>query len=293
MNAKVTIGLCVKNGEKVVKTALNSISIQTYPHESMKLIIVDNGSTDRTLAIVTKFAQETDIPTFVTSSKGKGLGETRQIALNHAEGEYILWVDDDLVLMENYVKEQVEFMDKNPKVGATKGTVNKVFSRPFYNIIDFGFVIPSTGSLGQIGAGGSIFRLQALRAISGFDIKIRGAGEDLDVSKRLRAAGWLLASNASAGLYQKYPPTTLKAFWRKGFGYGYGNHYLFHKFNEKAFILQYFPPFALIGGLKMTATIYRITHRKKVLVFFALFSYTKIVQSLGFVRAHLDGYGHT
>ncbi len=48
MNAKVTIGLCVKNGAKVVKTAFDSISIQDYPHEFLKLVIIDEGSSDYT-----------------------------------------------------------------------------------------------------------------------------------------------------------------------------------------------------------------------------------------------------
>src|SRR5208283_3842965 len=97
------------------------ISIQDYPHEFLKLVIVDNGSSDNTLSLAIKFAQETDIKTFVTSSKGKGLGATRQIVVDNAEGDYVVWVDDDLVLTKDYVRNQVEFMEKNPNVGAARG----------------------------------------------------------------------------------------------------------------------------------------------------------------------------
>jgi glycosyltransferase involved in cell wall biosynthesis len=291
MNTKVTIGLCVKNGAKIVKTAFDSISIQDYPHKSMKLVIVDDGSRDNTLSLALEFAQATDIPTFVTSSKGKGLGATRQIAVDNAEGDYILWVDDDLVLTKGYVKSQVEFMEKNPNVGAAKGVDDAISTQYVINIINFGGLLPSE-RLNQIGTGGSIFRLKALEKVSGFDVRIKGAGEDLDVSRRIRASGWTLAINNSARVYQKYSPTTPKALWKSHFGYGYGNHFLFHKHKNKQFLLQYFPPFALLGGLKMACMIYRVTYMKKAFVFPILFSFISIAESLGFIRAHLDGYGH-
>ena len=77
MNAKVTIGLCAKNAAKVMRTAFDSISIQDYPHEFLKLIIVDDCSSDNTLSLAMEFAQKTDIPTLVINSEGEGLGAAR------------------------------------------------------------------------------------------------------------------------------------------------------------------------------------------------------------------------
>ena len=292
MKTKVSIGLCVKNGAKIVKTAFDSISIQDYPHEFIKLVIVDDGSSDNTLLLAMKFAQETDIPTFVTSSKGKGLGATRQIAIDNAEGDYIVWVDDDLVLMKDYVRNQVEFMEKNPNVGAVAGVYNKFSTQNVYDILDFACLIPSKQPLNQIGTGGSIFRLKALEKVGGFDARIKGAGEDLDVSRRIKGSGWALVLNNSARYYQKYSPATAKAFWKKFFGSGYGNHFLFHKYRDRQFLIQYFPPFALLVGLKMSSIIYRVTNSKKMFVFLILYYLSMIAGSLGFKRAHLDGYGH-
>ena len=103
MKTRVTIGLCVKNGAKVVKTAFDSISIQDYPHELLKLVIVNDGSSDNTLALAMEFAKKTDIKTFVISSKGNGLGAARQIVVDNAEGDYIVWEDDDLVLGDGFL----------------------------------------------------------------------------------------------------------------------------------------------------------------------------------------------
>jgi glycosyltransferase involved in cell wall biosynthesis len=123
MNTRVTIGLCVKNAAKNVKTALNSISIQDYPHQFLKIVIVVDGSSDNTLSLASEFAQKTDIPTIVTFNDDKGLGAARQVVVDNAEGDYIVWVDDDFVLMRDFIRNQVDFMEKNPKVGAASSTV--------------------------------------------------------------------------------------------------------------------------------------------------------------------------
>jgi len=45
--------------------------------------------------------------------------------VDNASGEYIEWVDSDVVLPKNYLRKQVEFMDRNPGVGAARKKVNK------------------------------------------------------------------------------------------------------------------------------------------------------------------------
>lgn len=293
MNTKVTIGLCVKNGAKIVKIAFHSISIQDYPHELIKLVIVDNGSSDNTLSLANKFAQETDIKTFVTSSK-EGLGAIRQIAVDNAEGDYIVWVDDDLVLSKDYVRNQVKFMEKNPNVGAAKGLGVKVQPHPtIISIAEYGGLLDShSQNPKKIGTGGAIFRLKALESVGGFDVQIKGAGEDIDVSRRIRESGWKLSMNNSARLYKKDLPATMKALWKKNLWYGYAKHYLFHKYKDQLSLIDYFPPLTLLVGLKMSRSIYRLTNMKKVFFFAFFYSYSTMANYVGFIRAHLGGYGH-
>lgn len=293
MNARVTLGLCVKNGAKVVKTAFDSISIQDYPHELMKLVIVDDSS-DNTLALAMKFAQETDIETFVTSSKGKGLGAARQIVVDHTEGDYIMWVDDDLVLSKDYVKNHIAFMEKNPNVGAARGIISEVAAQAtIITMAEYASLIPlNSEDQKEFATAGSIFRFEILERIGGFDLRIKGAGEDIDISRRIRESGWKLAANNKARFYRKYPPATPNALWEKLFWYGYGNHFLFHKYKNQRLLVEYFPPIVLWSGLKISYLIYRVTNTKKVYVFPILNSFSMIANFVGFVRAHLDGYGH-
>ncbi|MDR0374027.1 MAG: glycosyltransferase family 2 protein [Nitrososphaerota archaeon] len=291
MTIKVTVGLCVKNSARVIKTAFDSISAQDYPHEMIKLVIIDDNSTDNTLSVALKFAQEIDMPTFVTSNTGKGLAAARQLVVDNAEGEYIIWEDDDLMLRKDYVRRHVEFMEKNPDVGGARGVRDVFYSPSFFSLGDLVFLAPSANP-SQIGTGGSIFRIDALKQAGGFDIQISGAGEDLDVSRRIRHFGWMLATNELAGLHHTHSTTTPAALWSRNFRYGYANHFLFHRYGDRRLIIQYFLPFALKYGLETSRKLYQITHIKKSFLYFVINSLNMGIQNLGYTRSHLDKYGH-
>ncbi|HGE72536.1 TPA: glycosyltransferase [Candidatus Poribacteria bacterium] len=293
MSVKVTIGLCVKDAAKVVRTAFRSISIQDYPRELLKLVIVDDGSSDETLSLVTKFAKQINIKTFVASTGGKGLGAARQIVINNAEGDYLVWVDDDLVLSKDFIRNAVEFMERNPTVGAAQGALVPIRRKTIIGIIDYGVIVnPNLRKPKRIGAGGSIFRLKALKNVGGFDVRIKGAGEDLDVSRRLIRSGWELAIISTARFYPKYQPATLKALFKKHFWYGYGNHFLYHKYKEQWLLNEYFPPITLLLGLRGSYLIWRTTKKKKGLFFVILHFVATLSRYVGFIRSHLNAYGH-
>jgi len=295
MNTKVTIGLCVKDAATVVKTAFRSISIQDYPHELIKIVIVDDGSSDNSLSLAMEFAQKSDIKTFVTSSQGKGLGATRQIAVDNAEGDYIVWVDDDLVLSKDFIRNEIEFMEKNPTIGAAQGNYVPITLNTAIGLIEYAnsaYAPSARANLKRIGTGGSVFRLRALESAGGFDVRIQGAGEDLDVSRRIRESGWALAAVSTAGFSMKYPPATLKALTKKHYWYGYGNHFLYHKYKDQWLLNEYFPPVALLLGLKSSYSIWRATSKKKGFFFVALHFIITIARYRGFIRSHLDAYGH-
>jgi len=296
MVIKVTVGLCVRNGAQVVKNAFKSISIQDYPHELMKLVIVNDGSVDNTLSLAQEFARGIDIQTVIISTTGVGLGTARQLVVNNADGDYIVWVDDDLVLSKDFIRNHVEFMEKNPNVGAARGIYNLNINNP--SIIELPIfvyaILNNTPNPKAIGTGGAIFRIKALENVGGFDIHIKGAGEDKDISHRIIKSGWALATNTSSKVYSsKNNPKTWPTLWKKWFGYGYGNHLLYHKHNFKELLIEIFPPLALLSIIKLSIMIYRLNNMKKIFFLAVPLSFIYIAKSFGFLRAHFDEYGHT
>lgn len=107
--ALVSIIICVYNGEKYIEPCLKSALSQTYPN--IEIIVVDDGSTDRTGQIVKNYSQIKYI-----YQKNKGIAEARNTGLNHCMGEYIAWLDADDLYLPDKVQEQVQFLQQNQDI---------------------------------------------------------------------------------------------------------------------------------------------------------------------------------
>jgi len=134
-------------------------------------------------------------------------------------------------------------------------------------------------------AGGSVYRVKAIRQAGGIDCNITGALEDLDIEYRIGNLGWLTYFCTDAIFYDKRKENW-KAIWNENFWYGYGGHYFMHKHGKSV------RTSAFLEGFRRTAVAYKLTRQK--IVFLLLFQYLfkKIAWLSGFLKAHLEGYGH-
>ena len=108
-NKKFSIIICAYNVEKYIETAIDSIKNQDF--KDYELIVVNDGSKDRTLKILKTYK---DIK-LINNKKNIGLGESRNKAVNSAKGEYILYLDADDTLYSN---------DTLSKINETLGNKN-------------------------------------------------------------------------------------------------------------------------------------------------------------------------
>lgn len=98
---KVSILIPVWNGEKVVSKAINSALAQTYPN--IEIIIANDGSTDGTQKVIESYQKQHPKRIKITSHKNRGLGETRNVLIGLATGEYLIHLDADDWLKPDYV----------------------------------------------------------------------------------------------------------------------------------------------------------------------------------------------
>ena len=291
-DVKVTIGLCVKDCEATIREAIDSTLIQDYSHELMELIIVGGHSRDKTLSIIEKRVSKADIR-YRFFRENKGLGKARQIVVDNAGGDYIIWVDGDMILAKDHVRRQVGFMEAHLDVGIAGG---KFVMWPKANLVatleNIEWVVQNY-ECGQKTAseplrnycGGSIYRVKAIRQVGGFDDRIKGSGEDLDAEYRMTDAGWLLYFTTDAKFHDRRKETW-RDLWNENFWYGYGGHYILHK-NRKGV-----PASAFIAWLQRSFVAYKLTHRKVAFLLPFQYVFKKIAWSFGFAKGHLEGYGH-
>lgn len=98
MNSKISIIVPVYNVEEYLEECLESIINQTY--KNIEIILIDDGSTDRSGEICDKYSK-IDSRVKVFHQDNKGIGATRNVGLSHATGEYIGWVDSDDIIDKN------------------------------------------------------------------------------------------------------------------------------------------------------------------------------------------------
>lgn len=107
---KVTIMMVVHNGEKYIYDCMESISKQTF--SDFELLIVNDGSTDRTREIIHSFKD----------SRIKLIDNTHDyidslnIGLNEANGEYIARIDADDIMLPERIMTQIELMENRKEV---------------------------------------------------------------------------------------------------------------------------------------------------------------------------------
>ncbi len=100
-DGKVSIIIPVYNAEKYITECFNSIQNQTY--SNFEAIIINDGSTDRSLSLAEEYAS-LDNRFKVFSQENKGSSAARNTGLKLAEGEYLAFVDADDWLENNFLE---------------------------------------------------------------------------------------------------------------------------------------------------------------------------------------------
>ena len=93
----------VYNIKEYISDAINSILKQSF--REFEIIVVDDGSTDGSEILVDEIQRENSDIIKVIHQKNKGLSEARNVAIDVAQGEYIVLLDSDDFLDENALYE--------------------------------------------------------------------------------------------------------------------------------------------------------------------------------------------
>lgn len=102
MKRKYSIIVPVYNVEKYISQCLMSLIHQSY--DNIEIIVINDGSSDNSLSIISRF-QNIDDRVIVINQENKGLGYTRNVGIECATGDYILFIDsDDYISLDTCAK---------------------------------------------------------------------------------------------------------------------------------------------------------------------------------------------
>ncbi len=107
----VSIIIPVYNGERFIKSALESVYRQSY--RSFEVIIIDDGSEDDSISIIRSFSD----PIRIYHQKNQGAAAARNKGISEAKGKYIAFLDADDLWCSRKLEFQVAYLEGNPHVG--------------------------------------------------------------------------------------------------------------------------------------------------------------------------------
>lgn len=287
MKPKVTIGICGRNCESIVGFAIESVALQDFPHELMEILFVDDGSEDNTVKVAEGYLSKTDIRWKIFSDRWRGLGRARNIVINNASGNFIIWVDSDELLSHDFVRRQIRTIEQNPDVGIVTGRLSILDGESFLRALDLmPLVIDYSRQEWRNeklpGTGGTTYRVVAARQVTGFDEDLQGLGEDIDIAIRIRNAGWRIVRSEGV-FYERHAQlsswvTLVNMYIRQGFQ----SRKLYRKKGRFFSFSRMNPVSSTVAGVIYAVRGYQVTRRKIVVFLPFQFSLKMLAWFYGF-----------
>jgi glycosyltransferase involved in cell wall biosynthesis len=193
-----------------LKDCLQSISNQSY--KDWEALVVDDGSTDGSKQLVEQFRkQDQRFKWFVRTGNLKGASVCRNMGVERANGDYIIFLDSDDLLAPNCLEQRVEIMENNAALDFSVFKMQFFKIKPgddnrIWNIETNETILQRFLNLDAVWqTSGPIWRTKILRDIGGFNEQLQ-CWQDIDI--HLKA----LTANLNYKLYYELP---VDCYYRK------------------------------------------------------------------------------
>jgi glycosyltransferase involved in cell wall biosynthesis len=200
MKADVSVVVCTYNRADRLRCALESLVRQeTHGQFTFEIVAVDDGSTDRTQAVLRNAAEASHVPIRSIGGEGKGIAAARNTGVEAASGEWIAFFDDDQVAERDWLRELYALALNTGSHCVGGARLLLLTAR------DLSRLSPACrAGLGEItqgneprkcrrkefpAAGNMLLRRAVFDRVGMFDDSLIRGGEDIEFAVRLRRAG--------------------------------------------------------------------------------------------------------
>lgn len=178
------------NAQKYLQVAIESIFAQDY--ENFEVIIVDDGSTDDSVAMLRELQKTYDFQLYTQANQG--VSATLNNGLKHAKGVYVSTPDLDDIMLPGSISLRARYLDEHPEVGCvgalivymdSDGNDTKQQRRTEIKRYNFDEILSSAV---VIGAPVSLYRMEALKAAGFYDPSIKV--QDFQITLKIARHGY-------------------------------------------------------------------------------------------------------
>ena len=198
----VSIVIVNFNGDGFLLECLESVFIQT--HRNFEVILVDNNSTDGSVSSVTKRYPEIKI---IKNKFNYGYAGGANIGIKNSRGDYVVVLNTDVVVSENWLENLARTMENDGAIGACSSFLLSSVNRNIIDTLgikdlgrDLDAVQYGRGQsrrefkngieIFSVSGAAACYRKKALENAGYFDEAYFGYWEDCDISWRMRLKGW-------------------------------------------------------------------------------------------------------
>jgi GT2 family glycosyltransferase len=226
MNQSLTVIVPVRNGERTLADCLSSLLRTDFPAERREILVVDNGSSDRSARIAA------DFPVRITSEPRPGLSHARNRGIEEAGGELLAFTDCDCVVTRSWLRELLAGFAESDAAA----TVGRTLAFPPRTATER-YVARRRSSVGEWSErhplpyftfSNAVVRQDVFDRIGLFDPRFRGGSEDIDLGWRFFAAGYERSIRPKAIVFHQHR-TSAAGLFRQHVGYGRGQVRLMRK----------------------------------------------------------------
>lgn len=259
--------ICTYNREQYIYECLNRLATNTAK-DGWEIILVNNNSTDSTADECRRFVADykpLNYHYFVETQQGLSFARNRGIA--EAQGEWLVFLDDDAMVEKDYIANLQIHLSKHPEAGAFGGQITPFFEEgepSWYSRWSMGFV-SAIDRGGQthifpdnkfpIGANMGIKR-EVIDAVGAFNTELGRtgnnllAGEEKDLFNRIRKAGYPIFYFPHIGVKHCIPArrTTKEFVSRLAYGVGVSEHLRTRHIGASAYYKRLFMECIKWGG---------------------------------------------
>ncbi|MFP4112217.1 MAG: glycosyltransferase [Candidatus Woesearchaeota archaeon] len=218
------------NEEKTLAKTIKSLLALNYPKDKLEIIVVDDGSTDKTLEIANMIAskKENKFPVKVLTKENGGKGQALNISIKQAKGELVGALDADSFvhpdalynIIGHFNEKKVMAVTPSMKVHEPKNILQKVqamefllgiFLRKVFGLLDSIHVTPGPFT---------IYRKEFFNKYGGYDEN--NITEDIEIALRIQSLGFKIRNSVDAFVHTSSPSKFMPLMnqrirWYRGF----------------------------------------------------------------------------
>lgn len=224
----ISVIICTYNRARYISAVLESVAGCGY--EDYEIVVVDNNSADNTPALVREFAENhPQLKLRYCLEPVQGLSSARNRGISEAEGDILVFVDDDATVGEGYLSAYAELFERRPEIYAAGGPIIPSYEcgvepkwmtyhlkRLLTGYLYFGDREIEFPAKNYPGGGNAAYRREVFQQVGLYNTELGrnggnlGGGEEKDIFRKMEAAGLKYAYTPGSILYHSIPDHKLE-----------------------------------------------------------------------------------